>query len=235
MSMLLKARRQGGRSAALEASLGLGLGVEQRSRRRLGWLLGLPLCLGLGMGSNLAWHWVNLKPQQIRHEIKEPTPLPYGPSETPARFLTRALPVPPAPIEVPSDPTPIRDAEAGVDLDGVSPDLASRFQAAVAAQTRQTGSPAIPEPASGEISGVMPLGDLPDAVARRVPPLNYRSHVFSSDPSQRLVNINGKDCYEGDEVAPGVVLLQILPEGAILRVAGQSFSLGALTDWPGIS
>jgi len=233
MSMLLKARRQGGRSAALEASLGLGLGVEQRSRRRLGWLLGLPLCLGLGIGANLAWHWVNLKPQVIRHEIKEPTPLPYGPSETPARFLTRVLPAPPAPVAV--EPKGNEADDSGLALDGVSSDLASRFQAAVAAQAQQSNSPAIPEPASGEISGVMPLGDLPDVVARRVPPLNYRSHVFSSDPSKRLVNINGKDCYEGDEVAPGVVLLQILPEGAILRVAGQSFSLEALTDWPGVS
>ncbi|GAA4500299.1 general secretion pathway protein GspB [Pseudaeromonas paramecii] len=235
MSMLLKARRQGGRSAALEASLGLGLGVEQRSRRRLGWLLGLPLCLGLGMGANLAWHWVNLKPQQLRHEITEPTPLPYGPSETPARFLTRALPAPPAPVVEPDAPTGGDGQTAAMDLDGVSADLASRFQAALAAQAQQPESAAIPEQAHGEISGVVPLSALPDTIARRVPPLSYRSHVFSSDPSKRVVNLNGMDRYEGDEVAPGVVLLQILPEGAILRVAGQSFSLEALTDWPGVS
>lgn len=234
MSMLLKARRQGGRSAALEASLGLGLGVEQRSRRRLGWLLGLPLCLGLGMGANLAWHWVNLKPQQLRHEITEPTLLPYGPSETPARFLTRALPAPPAPVLAPTQDLGA-PGSGSLALDGVSADLASRFEAALAAQAQQPESAAIPEPAHGEISGVVPLSDLPDTVARRVPPLNYRAHVFSSDPSKRVVNLNGKDCYEGDAVAPGVMLLQILPEGAILRVAGQSFSLQALTDWPGVS
>ena len=78
-----------------------------------------------------------------------------------------------------------------------------------------------------------PLADLPSALSAQVPPLRYSSHVYSSTASNRIVTLNGRDFHEGDEVAPGVTLLQILADYSVFRVGSQSFSLASLTDWNG--
>ena len=66
-----------------------------------------------------------------------------------------------------------------------------------------------------------------------MPALRYSSHVYSSTASNRIVTLNGRDYHEGDEVAPGVKLLQIQADYSIFRVGRQSFSLQSLTDWNG--
>ncbi|MGL4753751.1 MAG: general secretion pathway protein GspB, partial [Aeromonadaceae bacterium] len=62
----------------------------------------------------------------------------------------------------------------------------------------------------------------------------YSSHVYSSTAANRIITLNGHDYHEGEEVAPGVRLLQIQADYSIFRVGGQSFSLPSLTDWSGV-
>ena len=101
MSILQSARQQHEKpSSAFEASLGRGV---ERERRWLGpvlaWVLGMPLCLALGAGSNYAWHWRNNKPIEQKVEVRTETPLPYRIAETQQEFSTQPFPAAPeAPV-----------------------------------------------------------------------------------------------------------------------------------------
>jgi general secretion pathway protein B len=125
-----------------------------------------------------------------------------------------------------------------MDLNGVSPALAKRFMQAVHATPDAQGEaaagddiPAVPDSAPPAAAS---LADLPASVSNQVPALRYSSHVYSSTAPNRLITLNGHDYHEGDEVAPGIKLLQIQPNDSIFRVGSQSFSLPALTDWRGV-
>lgn len=231
MSILMAARRQAGRPrSAFEASMGLGIEAgARRGRQWLGWLLGMPLCALLGAGANYGWHWWHNQPLEQRIEVTEATPLPYRPSANQHEFVTEPLP-PPKVVEAPKPAPAVSKPQ--LDLDGVSPSLAQRFQQALAA-----GEPAGPgsetEPAEVPAGEAVPLAALPADISRQVPPLQYRAHVYSSTGGNSTINLNGKDYHEGDEVLPGLVLLRILPQASILRTGAQSFSLAALSDWHG--
>lgn len=238
MSILLSAKRQHERpSSAFEASLGLGV---ERERRWLGpllaWVIGMPLCVVLGAGANYGWHWWNNKPREERIEIRKVTPLPYQVAQQQQEFTTIPFPAPaepeittvmPTPQTVQAEPDPLN----GVDMNGISPALAQRFRQAVETAPGADEVQPLPDTAP---PAATPLADLPTSVARQVPPLRYSSHVYSSTAANRIITLNGHDYREGEEVAPGVTLLQIQADYSIFRVGGQSFSLASLTDWSGV-
>lgn len=239
MSILLSAKRQQNRpGSAFEASLGMGVERERAGWNWLAWVGGLPTCLLLGMASNYGWHWLHNKPLEHKVEIRKETPLPFRVAAAQFQFDTVPLPAAPAPVVVQA-PTPApaakpkRDPVDNLDLNGVAPGLAQRFMQAVQnSQNEQLASdnkPIVDQPSPQ----ATPIAELPTSISARVPPLRYSSHVYSSTPANRIVSINGHDHHEGDEVAPGVVLLQIQPNYSIFRVGAQSFSLDSLVDWPG--
>jgi general secretion pathway protein B len=240
MSILLSAKRQHERPGhAFEASLGLGV---ERERQWLGpvlaWLLGLPLCLLLGAGANYGWHWWHNKPIEERVELKESTPLPYRVAASQYEFTTIPFPAAPEMTEtVMPAPAPANrsvNSLKNMNMDGVSPALAQRFMQAVQAEPGEPGASEIQPTAEVAPPSATPLADLPTSISSRVPPLRYSSHVYSSTASNRIVTLNGRDYHEGDEVAPGVKLLQIQADYSIFRVGSQSFSLPSLIDWNGV-
>lgn len=240
MSILLSAKRQHERPGrAFEASLGLGI---ERERQWLGpllaWVCGLPLCLLLGAGANYGWHWLHNKPREERVELHEATPLPYRLATTAYEFTTIPFPQAPEVVEptqetiMPTDPAR-RSPLDSMNMDGVSPGLAQRFRQAVEAEPGVPGASEIQPIPDSAPPPATPLADLPTSLSSQVPPLRYSSHVYSSTASNRIVTLNGRDFHEGDEVAPGVKLLQIQADYSIFRVGNQSFSLASLTDWSG--
>lgn len=241
MSILLSAKRQHERpSSAFEASLGRGV---ERERRWMGpvlaWVIGMPLCLLLGAGANYGWHWWHNTPREERIEIRKETPLAYRLAEKQQEFTTIPFPAPAEPeLTTVLPPAPVAqnqpvtaDPLNGVDMNGISPALAQRFRQAVANSAGSDEVRAVPDTAP---PAATPLADLPAAVGRQVPPLRYSSHVYSSTAANRIITLNGHDYHEGEEVAPGVRLLQIQADYSIFRVGGQSFSLPSLTDWSGV-
>ncbi len=241
MSILLSAKRQHERPGhAFEASLGLGI---ERERQWLGpllaWLIGLPLCLVLGAAANYGWHWWHNQPIEERVEIKESTPLPYRTASTAYEFTTIPFPIAPEMTEVVMPPTNpnlaprATDPLSNMNMDGVSPALAQRFMQAVQAAPGEPGASEIQPVAEVAPPSATALADLPAGISNQVPALRYSSHVYSSTASNRIVTLNGRDYHEGDEVAPGVKLLQIQADYSIFRVGRQSFSLQSLTDWNG--
>ena len=240
MSILLSAKRQHDRpGSAFEASLGLGVERERQwLRPLLAWVAGLPLCLILGAAANYGWHWWHNQPREERVELREETPLPYRLAANQYEFTTVPFPQAPEPeaplVETVMPPAPRSSSPLdNMNMDGVSSSLAQRFRQAVEAEPGLPGASEIQPLPDSAPPPATPLADLPSALSAQVPPLRYSSHVYSSTASNRIVTLNGRDFHEGDEVAPGVKLLQIQADYSIFRVGRQSFSLQSLTDWNG--
>ncbi|MBP6901632.1 MAG: general secretion pathway protein GspB [Burkholderiaceae bacterium] len=56
-----------------------------------------------------------------------------------------------------------------------------------------------------------------------LPPLQLGGGMYSEQPSQRLLIVNGQVLREGDEVQPGLKLVQIRPRSALFERDGQRF------------
>lgn len=129
------------------------------------------------------------------------------------------------------------DLEA-LDYSELSPQLASQLKAAIAATgdgetlpqlLQEERLPAMPEP-QAPLSAVS-IGDLPSSVQDRIPHLNFQTHIYSSSADSRWVKVNGSEAYEGDEIAPGVVLRRIEPREVMFDFESYLISMPALSEW----
>lgn len=66
---------------------------------------------------------------------------------------------------------------------------------------------------------------MPQSFRNSLPALNMNAHVFSTNPQRGFVLINNKRYRIGDYLAEGPELVDILPDGAVLKYRGQSFLL----------
>ena len=76
------------------------------------------------------------------------------------------------------------------------------------------------EPADGRI---VPQRELPEDVRRALPNYKVGGSVYSSDPSSRMLMINGQIFREGDAVAAGLVLSQIRRKSAVFEFRGYRY------------
>ncbi len=60
---------------------------------------------------------------------------------------------------------------------------------------------------------------------RTLPPISIGGTVYSTDPTQRLLIVDGELWREGDQVRPDLVIEQIRPRDAVLRYRGLRFSV----------
>jgi general secretion pathway protein B len=100
---------------------------------------------------------------------------------------------------------------------------------AVAADAGKAAPEVQAGPAGGvaaQASSAIALRDLPIAIQQELPPMSISVHAWSAIAAQRLVGINNRLLHEGDEVAPGLRLEQITPNGMILNYKGYKFSRG---------
>lgn len=256
MSLLSAANKQAKRSVQMRFFQPDQLYGEFSQRTWLAWLISLPLCVCLGAGANYAWHAMHVTPRIREISVPQETVLPYQWVQQDYSLVTEPLP------DVASDqsadnaltadvptrtvkPADNSDVDAAVDTSSprTHPDtgltLQQRLMQAVQDTQAGGGSAAVATPASSgdtnNASGTAATAvtDLPPRIAQQIPPLKYGAHVYSSQPSKRVININDHNYHEGDEVAPGITLLEIQPRASIFRVGGQSFSVKALTDWTG--
>lgn len=113
---------------------------------------------------------------------------------------------------------------------GVSDDLLARFQAAVDGTKNVLSNDAEIELAQTSNSDIKPLTHMPFKVQEAIPSLRFEQHIYASDGGG-WVNVNGRDRYEGDNIADGVMLDKILPQQVVLSYRGEKFSLPALSNW----
>jgi general secretion pathway protein B len=75
------------------------------------------------------------------------------------------------------------------------------------------------------VAGLPSIHELPAPVIAGLPQLNLELHVYSAEPAQRFVIINGQRLHEGAQLKEGLTVEQIVQEGAILNHQGTRFLL----------
>ena len=75
------------------------------------------------------------------------------------------------------------------------------------------------------------MDELPFEVLQQIPAMEFSAHVYSSNPIQRSIVINGRFMEEGDRFASDVFLAEITPDGAIFDFKGQLFHKRVVSAW----
>ena len=110
------------------------------------------------------------------------------------------------------------------------PDPASRqTNVATAAPTARSASgvSAALAPAAASVPDprLRSLAELPEELRRSVPQLAFGGSVYSEIATQRMVIFNGQVLREGDAVTDELLLEQIRPHSAVMRLRGQRFEV----------
>ncbi|MCL1141941.1 general secretion pathway protein GspB [Shewanella gaetbuli] len=76
--------------------------------------------------------------------------------------------------------------------------------------------------------GIPKYGDLPASVQLSVPEFNIVAHVYSSEPSQRWLNVDGEELQQGDMIQNKLTIVEIRPRDVVLEIDGQEFKVPAI-------
>jgi type II secretory pathway predicted ATPase ExeA len=120
------------------------------------------------------------------------------------------------------------------DVSDVSPELLALFKEAIEETNRDNYSDARNKPLNNTYENIYqdikPVTQMPAWFQKELPNLHFTQHIYSSD-GEGWVNVNGRDRYEGDSIASGLLLDKILPQQVILTYQNKTFSLPALANW----
>jgi general secretion pathway protein B len=160
-----------------------------------------------------------------------PAPLPAAVIAQPrqgAAGATDSTPTTPPtlPAVATSRPAADKTAAPAEPRDSAAP-AATPPRAAPDAAARST--PAVRGGASAAVAAqprVMALHELPEEVRRAVPPLVVNGSVYSKNPADRFLIVNGQIVHESDTVAPDLVVERIGPRSAVLGIHGHRFEIG---------
>lgn len=75
------------------------------------------------------------------------------------------------------------------------------------------------------------IAELPANVQRQIPDLTFSSHIYSDDPSLRMVNINGRNIRVGDTLGDDLTLVEITEDGVVLSYLHYTFEMSVIRDW----
>lgn len=103
----------------------------------------------------------------------------------------------------------------------------------VAVAPRQVETPVrtmTPAPVPAVVA-VIELDELPPDVGSHVPDMKFSAHVYSDNPRQRSIVINGMFLEEGELLSSDLALSEITPDGAIFEFRGYRFRRGVLSGW----
>lgn len=78
---------------------------------------------------------------------------------------------------------------------------------------------------------VVEISQLPAEIRRNIPGISFAGHVFSTEPTQRSVTINGRKINEGQVIGRELLLEKITADSAEFNYKGWRFRLAALQDW----
>ena len=126
-----------------------------------------------------------------------PALLPPGPLQAPPTSRATATPVVKAPVRPQAD--------------------AAVANANAATEPKAKASAAEPR--------TYAVAELPDEVRRELPALAIGGAMYSENPANRLLIINGQTFHERDKLAPGLVLVQIKLKSAVLEFKGYRYGI----------
>lgn len=146
--------------------------------------------------------------------VPAPAPAPVAAAPGPAEAIQ---PPAPAPVAPPPPERPVRTAPAPAPAPApVAAAPAPRAAAAVQPASQPVASNPPAASASAPTANAPPPG---------APPMAISGGVYSPDPAQRMLIVNGQVFNEGSEVAAGVRLEEVRPRQAVLSFGGQRFTL----------
>lgn len=70
------------------------------------------------------------------------------------------------------------------------------------------------------------LRELPEQVQREIPSFRIGGYIYSGNRADRSVLVNNRLLREGEEIAPGLLLEQMMPNGMVLSYRGHRFRAG---------
>jgi len=157
-----------------------------------------------------------------------PTPPPAGSTE-PLRAATQPAPeprskaAPPAAPRAPkaaprAEPKPRNEPVATAPAAPAAPTAPNTTAPRTGAQAQAAPPPRPPE-------RLRSLAELPDELRRSVPALSYGGSVYSDIATQRMVIFNGQVFREGDALGDDLMLEQIRPRSAVMRLRGERFEV----------
>jgi hypothetical protein len=75
------------------------------------------------------------------------------------------------------------------------------------------------------------ISDLRQLVKDQIPSIFYSEHNWATKPAERSVVLNRQRFGEGQQVKPGLRLVEILPDSIVLEFQGTEFRLQSLNSW----
>ena len=238
MSYILDALRKSDqlRQRGAAPTLMLGLAATTAPKQRVKLYYGLLALALLGAGIAIGWlrPWQPAPVAQVPAAIAAQAPA-AAQVRLPAQPDSPAIPEPDlnpqkntqtaAPAPVPAPVKPQGGASAKPARQTAPPKSAAEApkQAAAPAQERRPNSESAGTAAPAP---VIAMKDLPLAIQQELPPMSISVHAYSVKAGERLVGINNRLLHEGAEVAPGLKLEQITPDGMILSYKSYSFRRG---------
>lgn len=118
-----------------------------------------------------------------------------------------------------------------LDLSGLSPELAARFESILSTPEEEYIDSN--KDAHTTKPGIIALVHNGKQFAGRLPAMNFQTHNYTSNPSQRWVKVNGKEVNMGGSITQGIILLDINPRHVMIEFEGQKIEIPALYEWKG--
>jgi general secretion pathway protein B len=171
-----------------------------------------PLLIGLGAGALVVAAGALVVWRQAPAPVAAPRTA-VVPAPVPAAPRTLAVTAPPAPAPVPA---PVRAPEP----------TPARVGAPAAVRPAPPPAPAAPVAAAAKPApeeSLPFLQQLPDAQQRDIPRVTFGGYMYSANPADRLLIVDKALRHEGEEVAPGLVLEQLLPRAAVMNYRGTRY------------
>jgi general secretion pathway protein B len=101
----------------------------------------------------------------------------------------------------------------------VKPPLVAASKPAARVAASSASAPAAAEPR------VYQLSELPDEIRRELPTLAVGGAMYSQNPANRMLIVNGQTFHEGDKLAPNLSLEQIRLKSAVLEYKGYRYGI----------
>lgn len=219
--------RQRGAAPTLLLGQSVAAPPKQPALLQYGLLALVLLGVGIAIGWLRPWHTEQAPsaPAVVAAQPPAQQPVPLvepAPRPEPAPSAQTAAPArQPAAASAPAAAKPEPRASVQRDVPSAPPKRAAEAP-------RKASAPA-PEPSRGAAAPpppVVAMAELPLGLQQELPPMSISVHAYSGKPAERLVGINNRLLREGAEVAPGLTLEQITPEGMILSYRGYRFRRG---------
>jgi len=175
------------------------------------WTIAIIAALSIGIAA-LSWVWLRAPIPQTPTVAETPAlPIAAEPAPAAARVAS-----PPATSSPAATRSLASEASRGVTPSAQVPGAAQASQLAVTAPNRVSGGTVTEAP--------MSILDA-RAAGMSVPQLALELLVYSDDPGQRFVYVNGVKYVEGETLSEGPRVVEITTEGPILNYAGRDYLL----------